>query len=600
MLNLVRRLRKHLPLLLAAVTLLSVLAWSDLSLPQYISDIVDVGIGNMGYEGAIPADRTQSELTLNSINYILRSGMLMLAVALVGVIANILATLIGTVISSKVAMELRHEVYQKVMSLSGEEMNRFSTASLITRTTNDITQVQTFLQMFFRMMLYAPILSIGAIVMVLQTDVSMSWIIVLGVVGVMVFILIAFWFVMPRFKRAQQLIDNVNRVLRENLTGLSVVRAFDNQEFEEKRFEEVNQTLTKNDRFINNVMSLMMPMIMLMMNITTMLIVYFGAKHIQAGNLQVGEMMQFMTYGMQIMFSFIMISMVSAMIPRSAVSMQRIREVLDTENTILDGSSPEKKITKGVISFERVGYRFANAQNDAVQGIDFEAIPGRTTAIIGSTGSGKSTIINLLMRFFDVTEGAIRIDGTDIRAYSLEELRSSISAVLQKSVLFTGTIEENVLLGRRREAIALPAARSAVETALTVSQSAEFVEQLEDGVKSEVAQGGKNFSGGQKQRLAIARALAKDAPILLFDDSFSALDYKTDRALRRQLKEQFSDKNILIVGQRVSSIMDADHILVMDKGRIVGQGTHKSLMKDCAIYQEIAKSQLSEEELEDE
>ncbi len=343
MLNLVRRLRKHLPLLLAAVTLLSVLAWSDLSLPQYISDIVDVGIGNMGYEGAIPADRTQSELTLNSINYILRSGMLMLAVALVGVIANILATLIGTVISSRVAMELRHEVYQKVMSLSGEEMNRFSTASLITRTTNDITQVQTFLQMFFRMMLYAPILSIGAIVMVLQTDVSMSWIIVLGVVGVMVFILIAFWFVMPRFKRAQQLIDNVNRVLRENLTGLSVVRAFDNQEFEEKRFEEVNQTLTKNDRFIHNVMSLMMPMIMLMMNITTMLIVYFGAKHIQAGNLQVGEMMQLMTYGMQIMFSFIMISMVSAMIPRSAVSMQRIREVLDTENTILDGSSPEKK-----------------------------------------------------------------------------------------------------------------------------------------------------------------------------------------------------------------------------------------------------------------
>ena len=443
-------------------------------------------------------------------------------------------------------------------------------------------------------MLYAPIISFGAISKVLTSNRSMRWIIALGVVLVLVLIGISFALVIPRFKIAQTLVDNVNRVLRENLTGLQVVRAFNNQEFEEKRFEVVNYELTENTRFINTSISLMMPAVMLVMNLITVLIVFVGAGYIRAGNLQVGEMMAYITYAMQIMMSFIMISMVAAMIPRSIVSMKRIREVLELPIAISDKESSAAAVSTGSLRFENVSFRYDDTEAYAIQNISFEAGPGQMTAIIGSTGSGKSTIVNLLMRFFEVSAGSIFVDGNDIRAYSLSDLRKAIALVPQKALLFRGTVEENVLFADGANA---DRNEERLHLALEVSQASEFVRSLERGERSEVAQGGGNFSGGQKQRLSIARALAKDAPILVFDDSFSALDYKTDEKLRKQIREYFSDRNLLVIAQRVTSIMEADQILVMDQGQIVGRGTHMELLKSCDIYREIAKSQLSEEEL---
>ena len=594
MLDIIKQLKNHFPLFIAVLLLLAVMAWSDLSLPEYMSSIVDIGIQKMGYPDGVSIDSTEAELLANSTQYVFRAGGSMLLIALLGTAANISSTMLGAIISSKIARDLRSRVYQKVMDFSGVEMERFSIASLITRTTNDITQVQSFYQLFFRMMLYAPIISFGAISKVLTSNRSMSWIIALGVVLVLVLIGISFALVIPRFKIAQTLVDNVNRVLRENLTGLQVVRAFNNQEFEEKRFEVVNYELTENTRFINTSISLMMPAVMLVMNLITVLIVFVGAGYIRAGNLQVGEMMAYITYAMQIMMSFIMISMVAAMIPRSIVSMKRIREVLELPIAISDKESSAAAVSTGSLRFENVSFRYDDAEAYAIQNISFEAGPGQMTAIIGSTGSGKSTIVNLLMRFFEVSAGSIFVDGNDIRAYSLSDLRKAIALVPQKALLFRGTVEENVLFADGANA---DRNEERLHLALEVSQASEFVRSLERGERSEVAQGGGNFSGGQKQRLSIARALAKDAPILVFDDSFSALDYKTDEKLRKQIREYFSDRNLLVIAQRVTSIMEADQILVMDQGQIVGRGTHMELLKSCDIYREIAKSQLSEEEL---
>lgn len=601
MINIFRHFKGHILAVSGIILLLIVAAWSDLSLPQYTSRIVDIGIAQKGYVDGVIPQVSQSELTSNSINYITRSGAMMLGVAFVGITANIIATLIGSITSSSIAKELRHKVYVKVIGLSHAELDEFSTASLITRTTNDITQVQGFIQIFFRMVLYAPILSIGAISNVVSTNGKMSWTIVLGVVTVIGIIAFGFSKVIPRFKKAQKLVDQVNKVLRENLTGLSVIRAFSNQKFEEDRFAVVNHDLTENNRYINNVMSLLMPGMMLTMNLMTVLIVFVGANHISQGNLQVGEMMAFMTYAMQIMMSFIMISMVSVMLPRATVAMGRIQEVLDSTTIVEEPSNPcQEKITRGEIEFNDVTYRFHGAPEAAINKMSFVSKPGQTTAIIGSTGSGKTTILNLLLRFMDPTLGSVQIDNINIKNLPQEELRKAIAVVPQKALLFRGTIEENILFGESAEAIALPENQEKIKIAAQSSQSKEFIDNLDNGLKSEVSQGGSNFSGGQKQRLAIARALAKDAKILLFDDSFSALDYRTDRLVRNNIKENYHDKNIIIVGQRVSSIMDADQILVVDKGNIVGKGTHKELLSGCSIYQEIAKSQLSEEELNNE
>ncbi len=660
LIDILKLLKKHIPLFLVAMLMLVVQAWSDLSLPEYMSQIVDVGIQKMGYVDGIPSGVADADLLASSLSYIGKVGGMMILIAFVGMIANVFSSMLGAIISSKMAKDLRSEVYTKVMAFSGAELEKFSIPSLITRTTNDITQVQTFYQLFFRMMLYAPIVSVGAISKVLSSNRSMSWIVLLGVSAVLLLIGVSFALVIPKFKIAQTLVDNVNRVLRENLTGLQVVRAFNNQSYEEERFEEVNQELTKNNRYINTAMSLMMPMMMLIMNLITVLIVFVGAKYIRSGNLQVGEMMAYITYAMQIMMSFIMISMVSAMIPRAIVSMKRIQEVLDLPISIDDKKDSSEKVSSGVITFENVSFQFDDAEECAVQDVSFETRSGQTTAIIGSTGSGKSTLLNLLMRFFDVSDGEIMIDGVNIKDYSIKTLRDSIALVPQKALLFRGSIEENVLFSQeklgegncyesgekngvenreinspayseeqkisskdnnhqdtiidnefdrmnsadadenKREHQTNDSSNHRLDLALEVSQAKEFVDSLDGGVQSEVSQGGGNFSGGQKQRLSIARALAKDAPILVFDDSFSALDYKTDERLRKQIKKHYSDRNIIVVAQRVTSIMEADQILVMDQGRIVGRGTHKELLKSCDIYREIAKSQLSEEELYDE
>ena len=527
-------------------------------------------------------------------NYILKIGALMLLLTLAGAVATILVSFFAARIGAGVARTMRRDVFSKVESFASSEFDKFSTASLITRTTNDITQVQMLLVMGMRMICYAPILAVGGIVMAVGKSVSMSWIIAVGVAILIGLILIIFSIALPKFKIVQKLVDRLNLVTRENLSGIMVIRAFGTQKFEENRFEKANRDLTDVNLFVNRVMVLMMPMMMFLMNGISLVIVWVGAHQIEASAMQVGDMLAFMQYAMLIIISFLMIAIMFIMVPRAAVSADRIAEVLDTEPSILD---PEQAKTLGAhaagrIEFRNVSFRYGNAEDDVLQNISFTAQPGQTTAFIGSTGSGKSTLINLIPRFYDVTAGEILIDGMDIRDMTQHELHDLIGYVPQKGVLFSGDIASNLRYGR-------PEAKDEeVALAADIAQASGFIASTENGMQNAISQGGANVSGGQKQRIAIARALVKKAPINIFDDSFSALDFKTDSALRRALKTYTGDSTVLIVAQRVSTIMNAEQIVVLDEGRIVGIGTHRELLNTCETYREIASSQLTKEELE--
>lgn len=530
------------------------------------------------------------------IQYLVTSGLKMLAMALVIMLAAVSVTFLSSRVAAFLGRNLRNGVYRKVISFSGEELNHFSTASLITRSTNDIQQVQLVFAMIFRIILYAPILGVGGVLKVLQTDVSMTWILGVAVVAILILVGFLFAVAMPKFKALQYRIDELNLVSREILTGLSVIRAFSREKHEEERFEEVNERLTKTNLFVNRCMTFMMPAMMLIMNGITVLIIYNGSHAVDAGTMQVGNMMAFMQYAMQIIMSFLMITMMSIMLPRASVSAKRINEIMETKVSI---ESPKTARTpennkKGEVRFEHVGFAYPGAEEETLSDINFTAQKGETVAFIGSTGSGKSTLVNLIPRFFDVTSGKILVDGVDIREMGLHDLRERIGYVPQKGVLFSGTIDSNIRYGKE------DATKEEVNRAAEIAQAQEFIGQKEKGMESEIAQGGTNVSGGQKQRLSIARAIAKNPEIYIFDDSFSALDYKTDVVLRRALKKETKDATTLIVAQRISTILHADKILVLDEGKIVGEGTHKELLKTCEIYQQIAMSQLSKEELEHE
>lgn len=527
------------------------------------------------------------------INYLWRTGLLMLGLAFLGMLASILVTFLSARVAAVVGHDLRNSVYRKVIGFSNGEYNQFSTASLITRSTNDIQQVQLLMAMIFRIACYAPILGIGGVLKVLQTDVSMSWIIGLAVVLILLVVFALFRVAMPRFKKLQTLIDRLNLVTREILMGIPVIRAFSREEREEERFEVANQDLMKTNLFVNRCMSLMMPIMMLIMNGVAILIVYNGAHAVDAGTMQVGDMMAFIQYSMQIIMSFLMLTMLSIMIPRASVSGDRISEVLETKATIHDPEvprQPEASI-KGELQFDHVSFSYPDAEEEVLSDINFTARKGETVAIIGSTGSGKSTLINLIPRFYDVTKGAVRLDGVDIREMTQKDVRDRLGYVPQKGVLFSGTIDSNIRYGRPE------ASKEEVEEAARIAQAEQFILEKHEGYDAPISQGGTNVSGGQKQRLSIARAIEKNPEILIFDDSFSALDYKTDVTLRKALKEATADTTTIIVAQRISTILHADNIIVLDEGEMAGMGTHKELLKTCEVYQQIAKSQLSEEEL---
>ena len=527
------------------------------------------------------------------MKYLLRTGLLMLGLALIGMIAAVCVTFLAARVAAALGHDLRDAVYRKVIGFSSGEYSRFSTASLITRSTNDIQQVQTMMTMPFRIACFAPIMGIGGILKALQTNVSMSWIIALAVGVILLVIMLLFVIAMPRFKKLQVLIDRMNLVTRELLTGIMVTRAFSREKHEEERFEKANHDLMKTNLFVNRCMTFMMPIIMLIMNCVSLLIVYFGSHAIDAGNMQVGDMMAFIQYAMQIIMSFLMLTMLSIMLPRASVSAGRISEVLETETLIHDPEKPSvpAETEKGTVSFEHVSFAYPDAEENVLTDIHFTAKKGETVAIIGSTGSGKSTLVNLIPRFYDVTEGTVRIDGVDVRQMTQKDVRDRLGYVPQKGVLFSGTIDSNIRFGRPE------APTEEVERAARIAQAEEFILAKPEGYQSPIAQGGTNVSGGQKQRLSIARAIEKNPEILIFDDSFSALDYKTDVAVRKALKEATADTTTIIVAQRISTILHADKIIVLDEGRMAGIGTHKELMKNCEVYQQIAKSQLSEEEL---
>lgn len=527
-------------------------------------------------------------------DYIFIAGLQMLGLALISMIATIFVGLLGSRLAARLAKTLRSKVFGKVMDFSKTEMKEFSTASLITRTTNDIQQVQMVLVMLFRTVFYAPIIGVGGVIKSMNANTSMAWIIAVAVMSILTLVIVLFAIAMPKFKVVQKLIDKLNLVAREILSGLPVIRAFSTEKHEEERFDKANKELTKTNIFVNRVMAFMMPAMMLIMNGITVLIVWQAAHGIDDGVMQVGDMMAFIQYTMQIIMAFLMISMVSIMWPRASISAKRIAEVLETEPTIKDPVLPKAMdaTKRGVIEFKNVGFRYPDASEEVISDISFIAKPGETTAFIGSTGSGKSTLINLIPRFYDVTSGSIYVDGEDIRDVSGAELRRKIGFVPQRGILFSGTIESNIKYGDPNMS------DEKMKEAARIAQATEFIDHLKEGYQSPIAQGGTNVSGGQKQRLSIARAIATDPEIYIFDDSFSALDFKTDAQLREELAKVTKNSTVLIVAQRISTIMNANQIVVMNEGKIAGMGTHQELMKSCEIYREIALSQLSEEELE--
>ena len=530
------------------------------------------------------------------MDYIISAGIRMVLMALLIMAASVSVVFLSSRVAAALGHDIRADVYRKVIGFSSNEYHKFSTASLITRSTNDVQQVQLMMAMMFRIVLYAPILGLGGVLRVLQTNSSMTWILGVGVVLILVLIGMLFAIAMPKFTKLQTLIDRLNLVTREILTGILVIRAFSREKHEEERFEDANATLTKTNLFVNRCMTFMMPCMMLIMNGISVLIIYNGSYAVDGGNMQVGDMMAFIQYAMQIIMAFLMITAMSIMLPRANVAALRIVEVLETENSL---EEPENPVTpasdvKGTVEFDHVSFAYPDAGENVLTDISFKAEKGKTLAVIGSTGSGKSTLINLIPRFYDVTEGCVKVDGVDVRRMSQKDLRDRLGYVPQKGVLFSGTIDSNIRYGKT------DISDSEVEKAAKIAQAAEFIEEKPKGYQAPVAQGGTNVSGGQKQRLSIARAIAKKPEILIFDDSFSALDFKTDRTLREALKENTKDTTTIIVAQRISTILNADQILVLDDGRMAGLGTHRELMKNCEVYRQIAMSQLSEEELANE
>ena len=526
--------------------------------------------------------------------YLAKTGGMMIALAFLGMAASVLVGFLASRVGASAGRDLRGRVFHKVVGFSNHEFNQFSTASLITRSTNDIQQIQMLIVMLLRMVLYAPILAIGGVFQVMKTNVSMSWIIGLAVIIIACMVLLLFVVAMPKFKMLQKLVDKLNLVTREILTGLSVIRAFSTEKHEEKRFDDANVELTKTNLFVNRAMTFMMPAMMLVMNGVSVLIVWTGAHGISDGQMQVGDMMAFIQYTMQIIMGFLMLCMISIMLPRAAVAADRVEEVLKSETIICDPERPEvlPEQGEGVLSFDHVSFKYPGADEDVLQDITFTARPGQTTAIIGSTGSGKSTLVNLIPRFYDVTEGKITLDGIDIRDIKQHDLREKLGYVPQKGVLFSGNIASNIMFGNQ------DGTEEEMKEAAEIAQATEFIETNPEGYESPIAQGGSNVSGGQKQRLSIARAIAKHPQVFIFDDSFSALDYKTDVTLRHALAEKTRESTVLIVAQRISTILHAEQILVLDDGKIVGKGTHAELLKNCEVYREIAESQLSRAELE--
>ena len=561
--------KPYIPYILVAVVLLFAEAMLELALPGYMADIIDDGI--------IAGDMKQ----------IYKIGILMIGISAAIVLCATGVSLFASKTAARSARDIRKAVFRKVMHFANEEMEDFSTASLITRSTNDIQQIQMAAVMTLRLGMFAPVMGIGAIIKALRTSVSLAW--TIGIAFGAIVILMAFMFIitLPKFKVVQEKVDKLNLVMNERLRGILVIRAFNTQKYEEDRFDHANNDLTKLNLFVNRAMSVMMPVMMLIMNLTSILIVWAGAHYIDAGNLEIGSMLAFIQYAMQIIISFLFIAMMFIFLPRAAVSMGRVGEILKKEISITDKENTQEIRDKcGVVEFKNVSFRYADAEDAVLSDISFTARPGETTAFIGSTGSGKTTLVNLIPRFFDVTEGSITIDGVDIRDMKQHELREMIGYVPQKGMLFSGDIKSNIAYGAEDKSF------ENIKRAAEVAQAEDFIMEKEEGFNAPVAQGGTNVSGGQKQRLSIARALAKKAPIYIFDDSFSALDFKTDAALRKELKKSAGESTLLIVAQRISTIADADQIIVLNEGRIAGKGTHKELMQTCGVYREIASSQL--------
>lgn len=566
------------------------------NIEEQISKMADT-IGDSSAIAFVAAEYEEMGISVNTIQmkYLRKQGIVMVLIAFGSMVAAVFATFFSARLAAKVSKNLRGQVYDQVVKFSNAELNQFSTASLITRCTNDIQQVQMVLTMMFRIVLYAPIMAIGGISKVIQAKSGMGWIIVVAVAAVFSLVGVLMVVAMPKFRSMQNLVDRLNLVSREILTGIPVIRAFSREKHEEKRFDQASMELKKTQLFTNSTMAFMMPMMMFIMNGITVLIVWVGAHGVDAGSIQVGSMMAFITYTMQIVMSFLMITIVSIMLPRAAVAAGRIDEVLQT-NISIDNKEQVLPLAKdgkvqGIVAFEHVSFAYPGADENALEDIDFVAKPGETTAIIGSTGCGKSSLVQLIPRLFDVTKGRITIDGKDIRDLDLKELRSHIGYVPQKGVLFSGTIESNIAFGQEKMDMAK------IEEAARIAQAADFIQEKEEQYQSRIAQGGSNVSGGQKQRLAIARALAKKPQILVFDDSFSALDYRTDKALRKELGQKTKYATVIIVAQRISTILHADKIIVLDDGKIAGCGTHKELLMNNEVYKQIAQSQLSEKEI---
>lgn len=593
--KILKLLKNHIPTVLICICLLCVQAWCELELPGLMSDIVDIGIVQGGVEDATQEYITQVALGQGDkdvqMAYLWSTGGKMALVALVTVLVAVTVNFMASRTAAQVGRDLRRDVFAKVLSFSHTEMEHFSTASLITRSTNDIQQVQMVIVMILRMVLFAPIMGIGGIIKVMNTGTGMGWIIVVAVVCVFALVMILMRITMPKFKKMQSLVDNVNLVSREILTGLPVIRAFHREKYEEQRFDKANAELRNTQLFTGRTMAFMGPGMTIIMNVVSVLIVWFGAKGVDLGDMAIGDMMAFMSYTMQIVMSFMMITMISIMVPRAAVSAERLDEILRTETVIRE---PEQETlpdpVKGCVTFDHVSFKYPGAEDYALKDITFTARPGETTAIIGSTGSGKSTLLNLIPRFYDVTEGQITLDGVDIREMQLHTLRDQLGYVPQKAVLFSGTIESNIKY-------AGGVSDEEMCQAAQIAQSTAFIEEKEGQYASCIAQGGSNVSGGQKQRLSIARAVASDPRVYLFDDSFSALDYKTDAQLRNALAQNAGDTAVIIVGQRIATVMHADNIIVLKDGIIDGMGTHEQLLKTCETYKEIAVSQLSAKEL---